>query len=125
MINDVLPHLNKVRRSGKGYRACCPVHDSKDGDLSIREVDDKVLAYCFGCGANALDVAGALGLPNSVMFRDEYQQPKGLTPRQRDEMMQDRFVIEMADQAKTYADFKRVRLARERIKQLEAIKNAS
>ena len=59
----------------------------------------------------------------SVLFETEWQRPQGLTPRQRDEMMQDRFVIEMQDQAKTYADYKRVRLAKERLAAFEAIEN--
>lgn len=125
VIDDILPHLNKVRKSGKGYAACCPVHGDRSPSMSITEKDGKVLAHCFACGASGSDLVEALGLPMSVLFEDEWQRPEGLTPRQKDELLQDKFVIEMADQAKTYADYKRVKLARERIKQLEAIQKAS
>lgn len=125
MIDEILSKLDKVKKFGKSYRACCPVHNDKSPSMTITEKDDRVLMHCFSCGAKGIDVVQAIGLPASVLFRDEWQRPAGLTPRQKDELLQDKFVIEMADQAKTYADFKRVRLARERIKQLEAIKNAS
>lgn len=123
MIDDILPHLNKVRKSGKGYTACCPVHGDRSPSMSITEKGGKVLAHCFACGASGSDLVEALGFPMSVLFETEWQRPQGLTPKQRDEMLQDRFVIEMADQAKTYADYKRVKLARERLAYLEQLQD--
>ena len=123
MIDDILPHLEKVRRSGKGYTACCPVHGDKSPSMSITEKDGKVLAHCFACGASGGDLVEALGLPMGLLFSDEYTRPRGLTPKQKEEMLQDKFVIEMADQAKTYADYKRVRLARERLAFLQELEN--
>lgn len=122
MIDEILSKLDKVKKFGKSYRACCPVHNDKSPSMTITEKDDRVLMHCFSCGAKGLDVVHAIGLPASVLFKDEWQRPQGLTPTQKDQLLQDKFVIEMADQAKTYADFKRVRLARERSKYLESIK---
>lgn len=124
MIEDILPHLEKVRRSGRGYTACCPVHGDNSPSMSITEKDGKVLAHCHACGASGSDVVESLGLPMSYLFADEYIRPRGLTPKQKDEMFMDRLVLEMQDQAKTYDDYKRVKLARERLAYLEQLEKS-
>lgn len=122
MIEDILPHLDKVKKYGNKYQACCPVHNDKSPSMTITEKAGKVLMYCFSCGAKGIDVVKTLGLSPDILFVEQYIRPSGLTSKQKDEMLQDKFVIEMADQAKTYADFKRVKLARERLAYLEGIK---
>lgn len=43
--------LDKARRSGDGWMACCPAHDDSDPSLSINDgADGTVLVHCFaGC----------------------------------------------------------------------------
>lgn len=122
MLERFLERLEKVRKSGKGYRACCPVHNDKDPSMSITEKDGKVLAYCFSCGANGPEVAEALDLPMSALFSEPFIKV-GLSRKDREDLEMDRLVIEIAksNQPKNYNDFKRLRLAKERVKQLEAL----
>lgn len=55
-LNRILERLNKVKKAGKGYMACCPAHDDKSPSLSVREAEDgRVLVHCFGgCSARAV-----------------------------------------------------------------------
>ena len=68
MIDNILPHLDKVKRSGKGYQARCPAHDDNGPSLSLREGDDgRVLMHCHaGCSTDA--VVAALGLSMIDLF---------------------------------------------------------
>lgn len=122
MIETVLEKLDKVRKSGKGYVACCPVHGDRNPSMSVTEKDGRVLCYCFSCGAKGPDVVAAVGLPIAVLFEDEYVKT-GLTRKDRDNLEMDRMVLKFAEQGhcKTYADYKRLRLARERSKSLEEL----
>ena len=121
MLDKILEKLEKVKKIGHSYRACCPVHQDRSPSMTITQKDDRILMHCFSCGAKGLDVVNAIGLPASVLFQDEWQRPQGLTPKQKEQLLQDRFVLAMEEQAKTYEDFKRVRLARERSKYLESL----
>jgi hypothetical protein len=47
-IVDVLANYIDLKRSGTGYKACCPFHDEKTPSLSISE--QKGIWKCFGCG---------------------------------------------------------------------------
>ena len=40
--------LPKVKRSGRGYHACCPFHEDQHPSFSFAV--DKPLWNCFGCG---------------------------------------------------------------------------
>lgn len=74
MLDEILDKLTKVRKSGKNYTACCPVHDDKSPSMSITEKDGKVLAHCHSCGANGRDVVEALGLPIDVLFAEPMER---------------------------------------------------
>ena len=74
MLDEILDKLTKVRKSGKNYTACCPVHDDKSPSMSITEKGGKVLAHCHSCGANCRDVVEALGLPIDVLFAEPMQR---------------------------------------------------
>lgn len=71
MLDEILPHLDKVRGRDNNYTACCPVHGEKNPSMSLTEKDGKVLINCFACGANGLDVVTELGLSPSLLFRDK------------------------------------------------------
>ena len=68
MIDNILQLLGKVKKSGKGYQACCPAHEDRGPSLSLREGDDgRVLLHCFaGCSAGA--VMAAIGLTMADLF---------------------------------------------------------
>lgn len=125
MIDELLDRLDKVRQTGEHkYLACCPVHGDKNPSMSIAEKDGRVLCHCFACGANGLEVVQALGLSPSVLFEKPIEQ--GYIPKRvYEELDMDRLVIagyeEMRKQGKplSYKDFKRVRLAQNRIQVLE------
>jgi len=125
MLEAFLKRLERVRKSGKGYRACCPVHKDKDPSMSITEKDGKVLAYCFSCGANGPQVAEALDLPMSALFSEPFIKT-GLSRKDQEDLEMDRLIIMIAEKNKptSYSDFKRLKLARERVKQLESLENS-
>ncbi|MCI0565093.1 MAG: CHC2 zinc finger domain-containing protein, partial [Nitrososphaera sp.] len=70
MIEALLNKLDRCRATGPGrWMATCPVHEEKTPSLSIRELDDgRVLLYCFGCGAGAVDIIRAAGLEPDDVF---------------------------------------------------------
>lgn len=61
-IEDVLRELSKVKKTAKGWVACCPAHDDENPSLSVSEGDDgKLLMYCHrGCSFE--NIVHALGL---------------------------------------------------------------
>ena len=78
-IDALLHRLERVQRSGQGWRADCPNGHRVRGTLSVAQGDDgRVLLHCFA-GCNTADVLGALGLTlGDVMperIRDE--SPEG------------------------------------------------
>ena len=71
MLDDILPHLERVKKVGKEYRASCPVHgEDKHPSLYLTEKEGKVLMHCHACGASGLDVVRELGLKTDVLFSD-------------------------------------------------------
>lgn len=88
MLAEILDRLDKVRRSGDKYTACCPVHGDKTPSMSIVEKEGKVLAHCHACGANGRDLVEAIGLPIDVLFsekRELLHDPNWLLKKTRDE----------------------------------------
>lgn len=67
-IDNVLGHLQGVRRSGVGWVARCPHHEDKQASLSVKEGDGgTVLLHCFaGCGT--ADVVVSAGLAFVDLF---------------------------------------------------------
>ena len=68
MIDNIIQHLDKVKKTGKGYQARCPAHEDTGPSLSLREGDDgRVLLHCHaGCATAA--VVAALGLTIADLF---------------------------------------------------------
>jgi len=68
-VNNFLNRLQKVKQVGDDkYTALCPVHDDNNPSMTIKIVDDKILAYCFACGSKAPAIAEAVGLKTSDLF---------------------------------------------------------
>ena len=60
---------DNVKPRGKDYIARCQVHNDKDFAMSIKQVSDgSIIAHCFACGANGLDLYKALGLDLDELF---------------------------------------------------------
>lgn len=82
LADQVLPHLHKVRSTGKNsWVACCCCHEDKTPSMTLTEQNDTLLIHCFGCGANGKDVCDALGLDPFILFADsftpgEYKKPR-------------------------------------------------
>lgn len=57
----LLSRLDKVRKNGHGWMACCPAHTDRNQSLSVTEKDGKVLLYCFA-GCQTIDVLTAVGM---------------------------------------------------------------
>ena len=67
-IENILSRLNKVRKSGKDYMACCPAHDDQSPSLSISETaDGKILLHCFA-GCDVAGVLSAMGMEMADLF---------------------------------------------------------
>ncbi len=68
-IDNLLAHLDKVKRTGNGtYQACCPAHADRSPSLSIRETDDgAILVHCFA-GCSVHEVVSAVGMKLSDLF---------------------------------------------------------
>lgn len=57
----LLQRLDRVQKSGSGWRARCPACEGRSRKLSVTESDGRVLVHCFG-GCEAIDVLQAVGL---------------------------------------------------------------
>jgi hypothetical protein len=69
MIENILPRLEKVKRTGQNkWQACCPAHADKSPSLSFKQVEDgRILLHCFG-GCSTHEVVSAIGLEMSDLF---------------------------------------------------------
>ena len=126
-IENILARLSKVRKSHRGYQACCPVHQDKNPSMTITETDDgKVLIHCFACGARGTDVVEAIGLSASELFSGEFTGTYDAKYKLRKTELEDSLVIRMYEDGKkngqylSHADFKRYKLAKARIEQLNS-----
>ena len=130
MLEEILNHLDKVKKTASGYIACCPVHNDRNPSMSVTEKDGVVLMHCFSCGANGLDVANSLQISPSALFTD-VMMPVTMTRRLKSDLQTDAYVISIYESTKqsngrlTYNDFKRYKLARERIKVLDTLGGSS
>jgi len=121
VLSEILQRLDKVKKHGDKYRAVCPVHGgSNPTALSLREEDDRVLIHCFNCQATGPEVMEAIGLPVSTLFR---HKKRGDIPNEMiEKAKEDVWYIEIFENEKrkgtriTYNEWKRYRLAKERVK---------
>ena len=83
-VEDLLPRLEAVGRTSRGYQARCPAHDDRTPSLSICEGNRGILLKCWaGCELTA--ITGKLGLEVKELFYDGL-----LDPRQSREALQRR-----------------------------------
>lgn len=84
-LEIILPRLDRVRRSGKGYSAKCPAHEDRNASLSVTASDDgRVLLHCFA-GCAPTEVCASLGLTVADLFPP---RPQDLTPEGQQQLRQ-------------------------------------
>lgn len=82
MIEDILPRLDKVRRTGPiNWIASCPAHEDRNPSLTLKqESDGQVLARCHsGCDFHA--IVGAVGVGYGPWFAEKDPRELALAPK--------------------------------------------
>ena len=128
MLDEILPHLDKVKSTGNGrYKACCPVHNEKNPSMDMTEKDGKVLIHCHACGANGLAVVRALGLPVGLLF-DQPLDSNTASIYQRNKLLDElrdaklyAAIYEAAEKRGDYIKMTDKRLYRKNINKIEGI----
>lgn len=70
----------KARKSGSGYKICCPAHNGEDPNCYIADGDDGLVAKCWSHGCSWAEVMQALGVPlhgNGRLHIASYQHRDG------------------------------------------------
>ena len=126
-MDELLAQLERVRKTGNGYRASCPVHgEDKDPSLSIAHRDGKIIMHCFACLANGLEVVQALGISPDILFdekREFVRDPNWLlkkTAAEDDTLILIAQAAEQRGERLKYSDRKALQLALARRDQREA-----
>lgn len=60
-VDVLLQRLDRVQRSGNGWRSRCPACGGSSQKVSIAQADDRILLHCFG-GCRPDEVLDAVGL---------------------------------------------------------------
>jgi len=92
-VEDLLPRLEAVRRSSRGYVARCPAHVDRTPSLSVRDGERGILVKCWA-GCELTTITEKLGLEIKDLFYDGLPDP-----RQRREAMQRRAKEQAAQRA--------------------------
>jgi len=83
---QLLPRLEGVITTGKGWRARCPAHGGKSASLAITEGDNgTLLLHCFA-GCQVHDVLAAVGLQVGDLF--VRKDLRSMTPSERSQLRQ-------------------------------------
>jgi hypothetical protein len=81
-LQEILSRLARVRKSGAGFVASCPVHQDKNPSLSIREVSDRILLHCFAQQCDVVDICRAIQIEISDLFtnpRSSVARPRAVS----------------------------------------------
>lgn len=77
-VEDLLPRLDAVRRSSRGFVARCPAHADKSPSLAIKEGERGLLVKCWA-GCTLQEICVALGIEQRELFFDAHL-PRGPRP---------------------------------------------
>lgn len=78
-LETVLDRLQKPRKSGKGWTACCPAHQDKSPSLAVSEgADGRVLLKCWA-GCDYADIMASIGLSVADGFVKTHSTRRGPT----------------------------------------------
>ena len=106
-LANILNALDKVTKTGNGsYKSLCPCHAENTPSLTVKEIDNKVMIHCFGCGANGMEVMKYLGLDSSELFNEsrkmDNKNEKSTVELEREQNRQ--FLDEVRNQTKPLFD---------------------
>lgn len=99
--SEISKALGGKRLSQDNYKAPCVCHDEKTPSMSIRQRGDKVLLYCFGCGAGFREIVPELekrGLWTST--NNPQWREKARERRKQEEIEQCRIFIQVYEAPK-------------------------
>jgi hypothetical protein len=68
-IDELLPRLEGVKRSSRGFVARCPAHPDRNPSLSVNEGERAILVRCWA-GCRFEQIVSALALQASDLFSD-------------------------------------------------------
>jgi hypothetical protein len=69
-IDLFLSRLQKVKKNGRDYIACCPSHQDKSPSMTIAEREDgRILVHCFA-GCSAQEIVESVGMTLSDLMPD-------------------------------------------------------
>ena len=124
LIKALGDDIKKLRNGS--WIAKCKVHNDKDFAMSIKQNSDgSVMAHCFACGANGLDLYRALNLDLDELFGGRKLEAGHIPHDIKEQYETDRLVIAIydADQKSgkqiSLTDMRRYRLAVARKKGVE------
>ena len=81
-VNELLTHLDAVRRTSRGYLARCPAHADRSPSLSIAEGKRGVLLRCWAaCSLDA--ICDALHITKRELFYGQATDPTTVRAAQR------------------------------------------
>src|SRR6185436_3862158 len=90
ILNVIQGYVPSLKKTGKNWSACCPFHKEKSASFTVSE--DKLMYYCFGCGAGGNAVGfvmehQGLSFPDAVksilgdVVRDGEAVQRAVTPK--------------------------------------------
>jgi hypothetical protein len=86
-VDDLLPELENVKKTKRGWMARCPAHEDSSPSLSIGEGDDgRILLKCWA-GCTTDKVCAALGLTIMDLFGATDRYATSWTPKTSAERM--------------------------------------
>ena len=66
-VEDLLPRLEAVRRTSRGFQARCPAHPDKTPSLSVSEGERGILLKCWS-GCTLREICESLGVEQRELF---------------------------------------------------------
>jgi len=75
-VEQVIGRYVDLKKSGSGYKACCPLHNEKTPSFNV--VPAKNIFKCFGCGAGGDAIAFVMAHDN-LPFYDPSRKPNTKT----------------------------------------------
>lgn len=78
-LQRILDQLQNVKRSGKGWVACCPAHEDRTPSLSINECSDGTVLVKCHAGCDTTSILTALSMKVVDLFAAKSGRPRTIT----------------------------------------------
>ena len=82
-ITDVLSRLERVKKAGGSFLACCPAHDDRHPSLRIVETNAQVVLLRCWVGCSAREIVNAIGLELRNLFPATPKHSRGKSAKQK------------------------------------------